>query len=441
MQMIHQVEHWTRELAYSARGEVLCTMPNVATILKYDENLKNIVFNEMRQSIDIIGPVPWRKKEGVWNSTDFPCFELYLEKQYGIYAPKKCKDALYAVLSSKMKYHPIKTYLESLQWDGKERLGGLLVDYLGAEDNEYVRAVTQKTFTAAVARIYQPGIKFDTILVLCGEQGIGKSTLFAKMGRDWYSDSMTIADMKDKSAAEKLQGIWMMELSELAGIKKIDVEIVKSFLSRMDDQYRAPYETHVASHPRSSILVGTTNSTNGFLRDITGNRRFWPVKVTGNGEKRVWDLTSEEIGQLWAEALHLYLSDERLYLEPELEREAGNFQRDALETDPRLGLVQEYLDVGQKTKICLMELWCECLGKDRSDMKRRDAFELEGILHQLGNWEIYKGNTTGKMRLPNYGVQKTFVKVFEEEREGEKNELGASVGRRNNPECDKTSST
>ena len=129
------------------------------------------------------------------------------------------------------------------------------------EDTDYVHAVTRKTFSAAAARIYQPGIKFDTILVLIGGQGIGKSTLFAKMGKHWYSDSMTIADMKDKTAAEKLQGIWIMELSELAGLRKMDVETVKSFLSRMDDQYRAPYELYVESHPRNSIVVGTTNST------------------------------------------------------------------------------------------------------------------------------------------------------------------------------------
>lgn len=405
-----QTPKWKSQLSYSARGEILCTMPNIAVILKNDEKLKNIVFNEMKNTIEVIGKVPWRDYSGGWSSMDFACFELYLEKQYNLYAPKKCKDALHAVLSSKVRYHPIKTYLESLKWDGKIRLKNLLIDYLGAEKTEYVQEVTKKTFVAAVARVYEPGIKFDTILVVCGEQGIGKSTLFAKMGGLWYSDSMTIADMKDKSAAEKLQGIWLMELSELAGIKKVDVETVKSFLSRMDDQYRAPYETNVISHPRTSILVGTTNTTNGFLRDITGNRRFWPVCVSGNSTRKVWDLTPAEIGQLWAEAVHLYQSGEKLYLDAKIRKEAEAVQREAMETDPRFGIISEYLLAKNKSKICLMELWCECFGKDRSDMKRRDAFELESILQQLGDWEVYKGNSTGKMRLENYGIQRTFVK-------------------------------
>lgn len=201
-----------------------------------------------------------------------------------------------------------------------------------------------------------------------------------------------------------------MELSELAGIRKIDVETVKSFLSRRDDQYRSPYGTYVESHPRNSIIVGTTNTTNGFLRDITGNRRFWPVTVTGKSNKNIWELSDAEIGQFWAEALHHYRQKETLYLKKDIEAEARKNQRLAMELDPRQGLIGEYLETSGKSQVCLMELWCECLGKERSDMKKRDAFELEGILRQIGGWDVYQGNTTGKKRLPGYGVQKTFVK-------------------------------
>lgn len=409
--VMEQDHSWNYLLARNSRGEVLSTMTNIGIILRYDENLKNIVFNEMRKSIDITGRVPWHRTPGYWNHTDFSCLMLYLENTYHIYAPGKCKDALLAMLSSEKRFHPVRQYLDSQKWDGKKRLDWLLVDYLGAEDTNYVHAVTRKTFSAAAARIYQPGIKFDTILVLIGEQGIGKSTLFAKMGKNWYSDSMTIADMKDKTAAEKLQGIWIMELSELAGIRKMDVETVKSFLSRMDDQYRAPYELYVESHPRNSIVVGTTNSTSGFLRDITGNRRFWPVTVTGKGCRTVWELTEEEIGQLWAEAVTYYKNGEPLYLDEATEREALTNQRLAMELDPRQGIIGEYLENTGKEKICLMELWCECLGKDRSDMKKRDAFELESVLRQLGGWELYSGNASGKLCLPGYGVQRTFVKI------------------------------
>lgn len=229
---------------------------------------------------------------------------------------------------------------------------------------------------------------------------------------------MTIADMKDKTAAEKLQGIWLMELSELAGLKKVDVETVKSFLSRTDDQYRVPYGTYVEAHPRRSILVATTNTMDGFLRDITGNRRFWPVMVRGDGEKKAWNLTVEEIDQLWAEACMYFQEKETLYLDNTAEQEAEIQQRMAMESDPRQGLVDEYLENSDTDRICLMELWCECLGKERQDMRRSDAFELEAILRQIGGWEVYAGNTTGKMRLPGYGVQKTFVRI-EDKRGGQ----------------------
>jgi putative DNA primase/helicase len=238
----------------------------------------------------------------------------------------------------------------------------LLVDYLGAEDTDYVRAVTRKTLVAAVARIYEPGIKFDSILVLNGPQGIGKSTLFARLGKEWYSDSLSISDMKDKTAAEKLQGYWILELGELVGIKKMDVETVKSFISRTDDKYRQAYGVNVESHPRSCIIVGSTNSDGGFLRDITGNRRFWPVQVTGCGKYHPWELT--DVDQIWAEAIERYNSGEELFLTGSLEEEAVSQQREAMEVDEREGLVREYLER------LLPETWDELSIYERQDYIR-----------------------------------------------------------------------
>ena len=217
-----------------------------------------------------------------------------------------------ALVSSERLYHPVKEYLNGLSWDGTKRLENLLVDYLGAEDTPYVRAVTRKTLVAAVARIYEPGTKFDSILVLNGPQGIGKSTLFARLGRAWYSDSLSISDMKDKTASEKLQGYWILELGELAGIRKMDVETVKSFITRTDDKYRKAYGVNVESHPRQCIIVGSTNSDGGFLRDVTGNRRFWPVRVLGKGRHKPWDL--DAVDQIWAEAAEYYHQGEELFL-------------------------------------------------------------------------------------------------------------------------------
>lgn len=193
------------------------------------------------------------------------------------WSPTKFKDALLAVVSTERLYHPIKEYFATLQWDGVERLDTLVVDYMGADDSPYVRAVTRKALTAAVARIYEPGIKFDSMLVISGPQGMGKSTFFALLGKEWFSDSLSIAEhMRDKTASEKLQGYWILEIAEMNGIKKVDVETVKSFISRTDDKFRQAYGTVVESHPRTNIIVGSSNSDSvfsGILQAIADSGR------------------------------------------------------------------------------------------------------------------------------------------------------------------------
>lgn len=432
-------ENWQTLLELDKQGKVKDTMANIAAIVSHDENLKSIVYNEFKGCIDVIGPLPWKQVKPGFNDSDVANAKLYFERVYGIWSPTKFKDALLAVVAAERIYHPIKDYFAGLTWDGIPRLDSLLIDYCGAEDNPYTRAVTRKTLCAAVARVYEPGRKFDSILVLSGPQGIGKSTFFAKLGGAWYSDSLAISDMKDKTAAEKLQGYWILELGELAGIKKVDVETVKSFVTRVDDKYRQAYGMVVESHPRSCIIVGTTNSESGFLRDITGNRRFWPVQVSERGSHHPWDL--EEIDQVWAEAIQAYKDGESLFLSGEVAQMAYAKQQEAMESDDREGLVQDYLDrllpenwdnmdlyqrrtflgggefedtptegTVRRERVCIMEIWCECFGKERQNLKKADSYELEGILNKIGGWERYTGNASGKMRISGYGIQRAFIR-------------------------------
>jgi predicted P-loop ATPase len=433
-------EDWQNHLELDRAGNVKDTMTNICAILRYDQNLRPIVFNQFKNMLDVVGELPWPQVKPGWSDTDLACAKLYFERTYGIWSPTKFKDALLAVTSAERLYHPIKEYLSNLVWDGIPRLDTLLVDYLGAEDTPYVRAVTRKTLVAAISRIYKPGTKFDSILVLNGSQGIGKSTLFSILGKQWFSDSLSISDMKDKTAPEKLQGYWILELSELSGIKKMDVEVVKSFITRTDDKYRQAYGTTVESHPRSCVIVGTTNSDGGFLRDITGNRRFWPVRVTGHGKWHPWELTAAD--QVWAEAIEYYKNGEELFLKDEVAAAAYVMQRDAMETDDREGIVQDYLDrllpadwdkldlyqrrsfldgsefggdgkegAVRRTRVCAMEVWCECFGKAREALKKTDSYEIEGILYKLGGWTRYTGNKYGKLQFPGYGSQKAYVRI------------------------------
>ena len=434
-------EEWQTELELKQNGEIKDTLSNIATILRNDENLQGIAYDQQRDGIDVKGKLPWKQVKGGWNDSDLAGAKLYFDHKYHIWSPGKFNDALLAVASERA-YHPIKEYFNSLpEWDGTPRVDTLLIDDLGAEDTSYTRAVIRKTLCAAVARIYEPGTKFDHILVLNGPQGMGKSTFFARLGGKWFSDSLTISDMRDKSAAEKLQGYWILELGELAGIKKIDVETVKSFISRTDDKYRASYGFNVESHPRQCVIVGSTNSESGFLRDITGNRRFWPVQVKAISEKKAWELTDVE--QIWAEAIAKYRAGEELFLKGSEAAMAFEKQTDALESDDREGLVREYLerllpdnwrdmnlyerrsflsggDFGRvlgtvsRERVCTLEIWCECFGREAVNLKKADAYELNAIMAKIEGWEKYDGNKKGNFKFPLYGTQSGYVRAVGE---------------------------
>ena len=432
-------ENWATKLTRTRAGEVENTLGNLLLILKKDEKLSQIRYNRLANQI-YADNLPWLHPHPAWRDADTAQLVAYIDSNYGEFSARNYELAL-TKASDDRAYHPVLEYLAALEWDGIPRNETVLIDYLGAEDTHYVRAVTRKTLAAGAGRIIAPGIKFDTIPVIIGGQGIGKSTLLSKLGKQWYSDSLSIADMKDKTAPEKLQGNWLLELSELAGIKKMDVETVKSFASRIDDKYRPSYGRVVESHPRQCIIVGTTNSDGGFLRDVTGNRRFWPIQVSGEGTKRPWDITEYEVDQIWAEAVANFRAGEELFLKGSVAEAAADAQRSAMETDDREGLVAAYLDtllpedwdttdiyrrqeyirdtddptrpVGtvRRMQVSHIEIWCECFGRPRDSIKKSDSYEIEAILRSLGNWEKYTDNKTGKRRIPIYGLQRVYLRT------------------------------
>lgn len=427
---------WKKKLEYEDKSlQLKNTLRNLTLILENDPKLKDIVFNQHLDGMEIKGDVPWKHPSKFWRDADDAQLISYVDENYGTFSQRNY-DIAVAKVTDDRSYHPIREFLQALpEWDKVERVDTLLIDYLGAADNKYVRAVTRKTLCAAACRVLNPGCKFDTMLVLNGSQGIGKSTLIAKLGGEWFSDSLSLNDTKDKTAAEKLQGYWILEIGELAGLRKAEVETLRSFLSRQNDIYRASFGKRTTPHPRQCVFFGTTNAESGYLRDTTGNRRFWPVKTLGGGSKCSWDVTQEEVLQIWAEVMHYVKAGEKLYLDPEVEALAKAEQREAMESDEREGLVREYLeallpdnwddmdtferrnfldgtgkaDIGKKgtvrrTQVCNMEIWCECFGKERSNLKRADSNELSGILVKLGWVRLDR-----KERVANYGPQFIFV--------------------------------
>ena len=426
---------WKKQLQYEKKSmELKNNLHNLMLILENDENLKGIVFNQLADGMEIRGKVPWPHPAKFWRDADDAQLICYVDAAYGTFSARNYDIAVTKAVDDR-SYHPIREFFETLpDWDGVERADTLLVDYLGAEDTPYVRAVTRKELCAAYCRVYHPGIKFDSMIVLNGDQGIGKSTLIAKLGGEWYSDSLNLSDMNDKTAAEKLQGYWIMEIGELAGMRKADLDKVKAFISRQDDKYRASFGRRVTPHPRQCVFFGTTNSQNGYLRDITGNRRYWNVKVPGNGKYKPWDMDEDTVKQVWAEVMVYAKAGEKLYLSPELEDYAKEEQRAAMERDDREGLVQEYLDMllpdtwdsmdvykrrdyvrdaddpmrpdgsVRRMEVSNMEIWCECFGKAKEDMKPSDSYSIAAIMERMDGW-----SRTGKAKvLPIYGKQRIY---------------------------------
>lgn len=426
---------WKKQLQYEKKSmELKNSLHNLMLILENDENLKGIVFNQLADGMEIRGKVPWPHPAKFWRDADDAQLICYVDAAYGTFSARNYDIAVTKAVDDR-SYHPIREFFETLpDWDGVERADTLLIDYLGAEDTPYVRAVTRKELCAAYCRVYHPGIKFDSMIVLNGDQGIGKSTLIAKLGGEWYSDSLNLSDMNDKTAAEKLQGYWIMEIGELAGMRKADLDKVKAFISRQDDKYRASFGRRVTPHPRQCVFFGTTNSQNGYLRDITGNRRYWNVKVPGNGKYKPWDMDEDTVKQVWAEVMVYAKAGEKLYLSPELEDYAKEEQRAAMERDDREGLVQEYLDMllpdhwdsmdvykrrdyvrdaddpmrpdgsVRRREVSNMEIWCECFGKAKEDMKPSDSYAISAIMERIAGW-----SKTGKAKiLPIYGRQRIY---------------------------------
>lgn len=366
--------------------------------------------------------LPWREPERPgrsyepWLGADDKRLQHWFAKAHGISSDKTIRNAFTEVVH-RNTFHPIKAYVESAEWDGVPRAERIFTVYLGAEDNHYTRQVTRKMLLAAVTRLYRPGCKFDYMLVLIGPQGAGKSSILAKLGKEWFSDSLRT--FENKEAGEHLQSGWLFEIGELSAMKKTEVEEVKAFLSKTEDRYRVAYDRQVSEFPRKCVFFGTTN-TREFLRDTSGNRRFWPIEVLPDrAERSHWDhLSDHDVSQIWAEVLSWFKAGETLEMDREAREEAERQQAAHMESDPREGIIEEWLntpvedDMGRPTddlrdRVCAAQIWSECLGKKRGDMKPWDGKDIMDILRRLPDWVERKS----KARVAGYGVQRVFERL------------------------------
>ena len=319
------------------------------------------------------------------------------------------------IVAETNKFNPITDWLEALPpWDGKPRVGTLLADYLGADRDRYTSEVMHVFMQGAINRAYTPGCKFDYMPVLVGEQGSGKSMFLRRLAVNdvWFDDNLNTVE--GTQAIERLRGKWILELAELLAVKKQkEVEGIKAFVTTQVDSYREPYARRTTDRPRACVFAATTNDYN-FLTDRTGNRRFLPVAV--HKERATKDLFAPDVReyfeQAWAEALYIYKTKHpALILSNEIQEHALNIQKNFLEEDAWVGLIQEHLDHCFEKYVCAAYLWQSALDQPGLP-KRYDSSRILSIMrNEISGWE-YAGN----QRCGNYGLQKAFKRIdsFEE---------------------------
>ena len=425
----HDDVDWMAELEADNKGKYLSSSTNINIILANDSRLKGtFAFNDFDKKRYATRSLPWRKVDNLEaiKDVDYSGVRNYIEGVYGIRGALIIDDSL-ALEFQKQSFHPIKDYLNGLKWDGIKRVDELLINYFGTEDNTYTREAIRKMLVGSVARVFNPGCKFDLVLVLVGEQGTFKSTFISTLGKSWYSD--TFMGVKGTQALEQVQGVWLMEMAELSGVRKADAEAVKHFLTKQEDRFRAAYGRTTETHKRQVTFWGTTNQRD-FLNDPTGNRRFNPIRVhKGEATKQVFQDLPNEVDQVWAEAVAMFKAKEPLFLSKEAEAIANQEQRKHSETDDRTGLIEAYLDAllpkdwnnldiferrilldnqpdtgEQKQFVCMAEIWCECLGKAKEDMSRYNTREINDIMKSLEGWDYCP--TTKNFKI--YGKQKYY---------------------------------
>lgn len=411
------------------KGNKQVTVNNFVNAFKSDPLLNGLLaYDMLKETIVFTRPsftAKGSKKGDLVSDTDISIIKGRIERMHGIYNDAKLNDAIEQV-SSDNAFHPIKLYLESLTWDGVPRIDTFLVDYMGAEDNAYTREAFRKMLLAAVTRIYEPGRKFDTALVFYSEQGVGKSTLIQRLSKGWFNDSLT--NLSGKESYEAIQFAWLVELAELSALRKSDVEAVKNFISKREDTYRGAYARRVKTHKRQCVFFGSTNDDE-FLKDATGNRRFFPVAVKRTRKTHIifepeFDAV---VDQLWAEAMEGYMLGESLTLSDKAEAIAGGTREEFTERTPIQGLIEEYLDrlfpagyedrflaqrldflngdLGEegtepKNSFSLMELWTEALGRRKDEYTVVKARELSNAVKALKGWKRDK-----QARQKIYGPQ------------------------------------
>lgn len=412
------------------QGTPLDDIDNWDLIVRHDPAFKVLEFNELSLALEITADLPWRKLEknrAAFDTRDRSALALHIERQYHLRPGRGYLDNLLDSLAIKRQFNPVVDYLESLEWDGTKRVEFCLP---GVKDSAFVRLAARKAMVAAVARMLDPGCKWDHMLVIYGPEGKGKSRWIDLMSRGY---SVALGRLTDKDTLITMQRAWIMTSDEGYSMKKADFDAQKEFITRTHDIFRMPYDREAQVHPRHCVIWGTTNDET-FLRNQEGNRRFHIVR---SDQPTDFDmLTPEYVDQVWAEAVTLYRAGELMYLTPDEDELASRERVRYTEENALAGLIQEYLDtpvpVGywdmspderqlwqmnsgdgfvtkgteQLNRVCSIQVWVEALNRRRGEARRIDLIEIIDVMRDLPGWE----RRERKQTVPGYGPQNVFVR-------------------------------
>ena len=399
------------ELGVTDKGLVRQSIQNAVTVLLKDPLLAGrIRRNELTDKTEIIGDVGWKRRGSAITDTDVNQIRLYLEKTYGLTREKQIRAAI-DIVSSENSFHPIRDYLNSLKWDGRERIRYLLPRYLGAEESPYVYEMTKLMMLGAINRVFHPGCKFEIMLCLVGGQGAGKSTLlrFLAIRDEWFTDDLRRLD--DENVYRKIQGHWFIEMAEMLATNSAkSIELIKSFLSRTKETYKIPYETHPEDRPRQCIFLGSSNNVNFLPYDTTGNRRFAPIPICAEKAER-HPLDDEKecrdyIIHCWAEAMEIYRSgDYCLTFPKELDNDVRKMQTDYMPDDSTFGVIQNYLDTFNGEYVCAIQIYEEAFKLTYDPQKRSVLQPINNVMNQgMPGWD----SKAVTHKFKEYGAQRAW---------------------------------
>lgn len=375
-----QDRRWKDSLQINGNGVVRANLFNACHALRKSPEFAGLLqYDEMSMQTVATKPTPWdRECPRPWRNFDDSAATEWLQSQ-DIQIGREITQQAVEKVAGERPYHPLRDWLSSLQWDETPRVDDWLTFHLGAARSPYVQAVGAAWMISAVARIFQPGCKADHIMILEGKQGIRKSTALKTLaGAEWFTDEM--ADFGSKDAAMQMRGVWIIELAELDHLSRSEASRIKAFMSRSTDRFRPPYGARLVEAPRECVFAGTVNDDE-YLKDSTGNRRFWPIRVGASID--IEGLASER-EQLWAEAVHRYRQGEPWWLtDSGTEKQANREQRERVEIDPWEPLILDWM-ARQNDEFSTTEILLRCIEKHRKDVGRADQMRVSKILKQNG---------------------------------------------------------